>query len=362
MTIDPRQPHQEDALSSDELALYRLIMDYRAAEGLPAIPLSQALTVTAGRHVADILYNFWEPGRTLDAGTNYHSWSDGPYPADHSQAPTMWDAPERIGTGYLDNGFEIAGVGYRDGAGALAGWQGSSGHDAVILNAGIWSGYAWQAIGIGLANRPDLGGPFGGNVYFVWFGESPDAPPQIAAEPGGGPLQGTDFGDDMRGGAAADRLSSGAGDDLVRGAAGRDRLTTGQGDDTAEGGAGNDRLRLGAGNDVGAGQAGRDRLFGQAGADTLDGGTGNDRLTGGGGEDVFRFVDRFGRDAVSDLGPGDRVEIVGRGAVADAAALAAALSEVAEGVLYDAGQDGRETILFLGVDLEAVSPAVFGLA
>ena len=69
----------------------------------------------------------------------------------------------------------------------------------------------------------------------------------------------------------ADRLSGGAGDDLIQGA------------------GGNDILLGGAGHDLLFGEWGNDRLSGGDGDDVLAGGLGADRLTGGAGLDVFVF-------------------------------------------------------------------------
>ena len=65
MTVDIYSPTANDGLGLLELELYNLVMDYRARNGLPAIPLSAGLTITAGRHAADTYYNIWEAGLTL---------------------------------------------------------------------------------------------------------------------------------------------------------------------------------------------------------------------------------------------------------------------------------------------------------
>jgi len=44
-------------------------------------------------------------------------------------------------------------------------WQGSPGHNAVILNQGVWARRPWRAMGVGI----DQG------FAVVWFGEEPDA-------------------------------------------------------------------------------------------------------------------------------------------------------------------------------------------
>lgn len=165
MPIDITQPTTQDALSLEELALYHLMMDYRATLGLSAIPLSKGLTATAGRHVLDTRENIWATGMVLPEGANLHSWSDAPYYGDHSQPQVMWDAPERIGTGYTGNGYEISAAGYATIAAALAGWQGSPGHNAVITQTGSWT-TPFLAIGIGVETAPGAG-PYGGRVYHV---------------------------------------------------------------------------------------------------------------------------------------------------------------------------------------------------
>ena len=108
-----------------------------------------------------------------------------------------------------------------------------------------------------------------------------------------------------RGGATADTLNGGAGNDNVYGEGGDDALLAGAGNDYIHGGAGNDRLwgqdsddgldggvgadflAGGAGDDSLTGGAGADYLAGEAGNDTLDGGAGYDILAGGDGGDTL---------------------------------------------------------------------------
>lgn len=195
-------PTASDDLSAVELQLYNLIMDYRVQNGLPLIPLSKALTTTAGRHAIDTYENIWAAKKTLPAGANMHSWSDAPYFADHSNMPVMWDAPERLGTGYTANGYEISAAGYADVAAALAGWKVSSGHNNVILNKDIWAGRTWTSIGIGVEQGAE------GRIYHVWFGEAQDTTgaPRIV------------------GGAATDNLTGSQFDDTFFGMGGNDTI------------------------------------------------------------------------------------------------------------------------------------------
>lgn len=157
----------EDTIDASEMHLYNLIMEYRASLGLPSIPLSKSLTIVAGRHSLDQVYN-------ADPVNNWgHNWSDAPYNgADPSTYPNMWQAPQRIGTEYTDNGFEIS-YGYASSDNvdlfvatpdeALAAWKNSPLHNDVITNQGPWA-TSWEAIGVGMHK----------GVAHVWFGRSPD--------------------------------------------------------------------------------------------------------------------------------------------------------------------------------------------
>lgn len=149
-----------DGLNVEEQRLYELINEYRAQYGLPSIPLSLSLNLVANRHVQDLDKNINEVT---------HAWSDCPYDSsDRFTYPCMWNAPQRLGTSYPGYGYENAhggSGGYEATAeSAFQSWRGSSAHNAVILNQGIWQDREWQALGIGI---------FGGYAV-LWFGEEPD--------------------------------------------------------------------------------------------------------------------------------------------------------------------------------------------
>lgn len=104
---------------------------------------------------------------------------------------------------------------------------------------------------------------------------------------GPGVVSGTKDGDELNGGAGADRVFARAGDDTVNG------------------GRGNDRVRGGGGDDELFGGRGKDRLLGGQDRDLLNGGAGGDYLNGGGdGRDKDRIVCGGGYD-VAVLGRGD---------------------------------------------------------
>lgn len=342
MTFDNTRPTASDGLSLMELDLYHGLMDYRAANGLDPIPLSLNLTTTAGRHTADTLYNIWEPGLTLPDGANLHSWSDAPYYSDHSQPAVMWNAPQRIGTDYPGYGFEISAAGYMNIDSALAGWQNSAGHNAVILNLGSWASVNWNSIGIGVEIDPTVG-TYGGRVYHVWFGRESDPD-------GAGQIEGTGGAETIDGTAFDDHINGRAGKDTLLGDSGKDKLAGNAGADTIKGGADSDRL---------FGGNGRDKLFGQDGRDRIDGGRGNDTLTGGEGRDtfVFRAAD-FGTDTVTDF-QADRIKIAAPGEATNVSQLSTALSQSGTSVIYDHLDDGQNVIVLQNTALETLDLSLF---
>ena len=158
-------------LSNEERELYNLINQYRNSKGLTNIPLSKSLTFVAQTHVKDLVNN--SPNR--GSNCNMHSWSNKGnwtpccYTSDHVRAECMWDKPSEL-TSYKGYGYEIShgAPGYPNhvitAESALNGWKRSSGHNAVIINQGIWRGANWQAIGVGIYK----------NYAVVWFGKERD--------------------------------------------------------------------------------------------------------------------------------------------------------------------------------------------
>lgn len=149
-----------DGWNTEEQKLFNLVNDYREANGLDDIPASRALSLVANRHVVDLAKNI---------GEVTHSWSDAPYSSnDSSTWPNMWEAPQRF-TNYPGNGYENAfggSGGYVATAeDALTGWQGSPGHNNVILNRDIWMDLDWEALGVGIYE----------GYAVLWFGEEVDS-------------------------------------------------------------------------------------------------------------------------------------------------------------------------------------------
>lgn len=158
--------------TAEELKLYDLIMRYRSGRGLISIPLSPSLSHVAQVHARDLTDNMPAKGNC-----NMHSWSDRGawtaccYTSDHRQASCMWNKPREL-TSYPGNGYEISHGAWGAAVSAetaLRGWKSSPGHNAVIINEGMWS-RSWKAIGIGIY----------GNYAVVWFGHEDDPAGRIA--------------------------------------------------------------------------------------------------------------------------------------------------------------------------------------
>lgn len=158
-------------LTEEEQKLYDLIMKYRKEKGLPPIPRSPSLTFVAQTHAKDLALNRPDQGKC-----NAHSWSDQGnwipvcYTSDHKQAEKMWSKPSEL-TDYKGKGYEIVTMVYgrptpvyMNAPMALKSWKGSSSHNAVLINSGIWKSSNWQAIGIGIYK----------GYACVWFGEVSD--------------------------------------------------------------------------------------------------------------------------------------------------------------------------------------------
>ncbi|GKV57375.1 hypothetical protein NCCP2222_33220 [Sporosarcina sp. NCCP-2222] len=162
-------------LTEKEKELAKLINDYRISLGLKPLPISKSLTTVARTHVVDS--NQYAPEKNVDVRgvkCNLHSWSsngkwsDVCYTPDHEYAKRMWDKPREL-TSYPGNGYEIS-VYYSaemSPSVALKAWQGSSGHNNVIIGDGAWSNLSTMGIGIH------------GNYAHVWFGKESDPAGEI---------------------------------------------------------------------------------------------------------------------------------------------------------------------------------------
>jgi Ca2+-binding RTX toxin-like protein len=99
---------------------------------------------------------------------------------------------------------------------------------------------------------------------------------------------------------ASDLILGGAGADVVSAGSGDDRAELGEGADRACGQIGNDTLHMGGGSDKAWGGPGTDTLYGEAGADFLYGNEDNDGLYGGSEADTLE-----GNNGTDNLFGGD---------------------------------------------------------
>lgn len=147
-------------LTAEEQRLATLINEYRRQQGLPAVPVSRALSFTAHAHVVDLQDK---------VGRLTHGWSDCDYDKGGTKAyqDCMWDKPKQL-AGYPSDGFECAHGGsggyVANAQTALDGWKKSKYHNMVIVNTDMWKDFRWQAMGVGV---------YGGYAV-VWFGASAD--------------------------------------------------------------------------------------------------------------------------------------------------------------------------------------------
>jgi hypothetical protein len=148
-----------------EKKLHELINQYRLSKGLTPIKLSRSLTYVAGLHAADLEKNIPSGRCNMHSWSGDGSWTSCCYTPDHAKASCMWNKPREL-TSYPGNGYECSCM-YSAGITpeiALKSWKGSSGHNAVIINQGIWSGHPWKSIGVGIR----------GQYAVIWFGEEED--------------------------------------------------------------------------------------------------------------------------------------------------------------------------------------------
>ena len=128
-----------------------LIFDYRAQNGLPAIPVSPSLSTVAALHVADLERHAPSGQCSTHSWSANGRWSACCYTRDHTQARCMWDKPREITRGaYRGHGFEIVcwNADSMTAEIAMDCWRRSATHHGVILNRGDWRDTTWRALGV----------------------------------------------------------------------------------------------------------------------------------------------------------------------------------------------------------------------
>jgi uncharacterized protein YkwD len=162
-------------LNEQEAELVALINTYRGQNGLPPIEASRSLTMVGHWHVIDL-----ETNAPVQGSCNMHSWSNAQpqhwsavcYTADHAKAAGMWIKPFEITNGaYSSHGYENAAwsSGQISASQAFNQWKNSPGHNAVILELGMWQGKNWQAMGVGISQH----------YAVLWLGQPADPHEEI---------------------------------------------------------------------------------------------------------------------------------------------------------------------------------------
>jgi hypothetical protein len=160
-------------LTPNDEALGQAVNAYRASRNLHSIPVTVSLTEVAQLHARDLA--IYRPHEHIDPisglGCTLRSWSDNGiwtpvcYVPDHRNAEGMWNKPHEI-TVYTGIGFElVAGPFVSSPPQAVNLWSGSSPHNDMLLNQGIWATATWMAMGVG----------FYEGYASVWFGQSSDS-------------------------------------------------------------------------------------------------------------------------------------------------------------------------------------------
>jgi hypothetical protein len=153
-------------LSEEEVKLYTMVNEYRAAIALPGIPLSKSLSWVARRHAMDLDAN--KP----DTNTcNFHSWSDKGiwtaccYEKEIKDKTCMTDKPGEI-TDYKEPAYEIV---YWENKSANASrafnqWRETSAARSLMTNFKAWESHEWNAVGVSIFK----------GFAILWFGEAAD--------------------------------------------------------------------------------------------------------------------------------------------------------------------------------------------
>jgi subtilisin-like proprotein convertase family protein len=136
--------------------------------------------------------------------------------------------------------------------------------------------------------------------------------------------------------------------------------------ENAVAGDGHDSLSGNALDNILMGMRGNDQIFGLGGSDRLTGGAGDDGLWGGVGADFFVFEAGFGQDVIYDFdaslantGSADAIDFRGLSEIANFTEVMDALTQTAQGAVYDYGTDGQDVLIFAGLNIEELSSQDF---
>jgi|GEM_PF-2670754 len=303
-------------LAITDLALYNALgIDWTNPNGVVDMlsgPLPPVGRLTLGQGFNDVYLGFLplpvtvygRDGNDFFTGTGFDDYLNGRGGNDDISGLAGAD---RIIGGYGDDAmFGDEGDDYLNGQWDNDQMYGGSGNDILIGGFGNDIMYGDFAIGYGdtlMSSGDDI----------------------LNGGPGTDTMHGGDGNDKLIGGTEDDILYGGNGNDDLRGGDGDDqlygnetttdalletnKLSGGAGNDLLIGSGGNDRLNGGAGNDILAGGVGDDIMIGGTGDDILIGDGGDDAIYGQEGADQFLFTDEgaTGNGNVRDFTDGEDV-------------------------------------------------------
>lgn len=198
----PNADAQAHCLTDEEGKLARLVNEYRASLGLPAVQISKSLSLTARMHSWDITNNRGQwPAPPPGKSCNLHSWSKNVNPALKEgtwkeicfTGPPDWDGNDdahkqaSLVAGFPGESYEnsFGSSGAATAEGALTAWKNSPGHNGLITQQNGWGPMTSMGVGIvdGSANLHMSTTLDPAGDAQLCSGGNPMAPPPTAVPP-----------------------------------------------------------------------------------------------------------------------------------------------------------------------------------
>ncbi|CAF3919757.1 unnamed protein product, partial [Rotaria sp. Silwood1] len=162
-------------MDAKEKDIFTRINQHRRQYGLPSLEPSVNLAYVAHTHAVDVVENSPDVnGGNMHSWSNKGKWKPVTYTPDHRYGQLMWSKPSEI-SNYKFNGFEISfGPSNRlretstvNPTEAVNCWKNSPGHNAVMVQQGIFHHPPMKAMGVGVYK----------GYACVWFGQEKDTFP-----------------------------------------------------------------------------------------------------------------------------------------------------------------------------------------
>ncbi|CAF3807689.1 unnamed protein product [Rotaria sp. Silwood1] len=162
-------------MDAKEKDIFTRINQHRRQYGLPSLEPSVNLAYVAHTHAVDVVENSPDVnGGNMHSWSNKGKWKPVTYTPDHRYGQLMWSKPSEI-SNYKFDGFEISfGPSKRlretstvNPTEAVNCWKNSPGHNAVMVQQGIFHHPPMKAMGVGVYK----------GYACVWFGQEKDTFP-----------------------------------------------------------------------------------------------------------------------------------------------------------------------------------------